>query len=152
MRGIPPIRKLYAVFADSIVEQPTALDYGCSIDQIFYNVDYADYLFSLPMGAGKTFLIAALIYLDLYFAQNEPDNPLFAHNFLVLVPSGLKSSILPSLRTIERFDPTWVLPEPAASKQLAARKDWRKINCLPYPTRKRTVTPGRACQAHQSCV
>ena len=68
------------------------------------------------MGAGKTFLIASFIYLDLYFALREPENKLFAHNFLVLVPSGLKSSIVPSLRDIERFDPSWVLPEPAGSE------------------------------------
>jgi hypothetical protein len=67
------------------------------------------------MGAGKTFLMAAFIYLDLYFAQNEPGNKTFARNFIVLVPSGLKSSIIPSLRTMENFDPAWVLPEPAAS-------------------------------------
>ena len=71
---------------------------------------------SLPMGAGKTFLMAAIIYLDLYFAQNEPDNTAFAHNFLVLIPSGLKSSIAPSLRTIENFDPEWVIPNPAAAQ------------------------------------
>lgn len=99
----------------AILTHADALDYQAIIKSIFYNIDYADYLFSLPMGAGKTFLIAALIYLDLYFAETEPDNPLFAHNFLVLVPSGLKSSIVPSLKTIERFDPTWVLPDPAAS-------------------------------------
>ncbi len=99
----------------AILEDSAGIDYPSVIRQIFYNIDYADYLFSLPMGAGKTFLIAALIYLDLYFARNEPDNPLFAHNFLVLAPSGLKSSIVPSLKTIERFDPSWVLPEPAAS-------------------------------------
>lgn len=90
------------------------LDYDNIINNIFYNVNYADYLMSLPMGAGKTYLMAAFIYLDLYFAQNEPENKIFAHNFLVLVPSGLKSSIVPSLRTIENFDPSWVLPEPAA--------------------------------------
>ena len=85
------------------------------ITAVFYGVEYPDYLFSLPMGAGKTFLMAAIIYLDLYFAQNEPDNNAFAHNFILLVPSGLKSSIIPSLKTIENFDPAWVLPEPAAS-------------------------------------
>lgn len=42
------------------------------IKQIFYSVDYSDYLLSLPMGAGKTFLMASFIYLDLYFALNEP--------------------------------------------------------------------------------
>ena len=68
------------------------------------------------MGAGKTFLMAAFILLDLYFARIDPANPAFAHNFIVLVPSGLKSSILPSLKTIEHFDPTWILPEPAAGE------------------------------------
>jgi type III restriction enzyme len=98
-----------------IKTSPETTDYDGIIKDIFYNVSYADYLMSLPMGAGKTYLMAAFIYLDLYFAQNEPENKAFAHNFLVLVPSGLKSSIVPSLRTIENFDPSWILPEPAAS-------------------------------------
>ncbi len=105
---IPEIKK-------AIEENADELDYQKIIKDIFYGIDYTDYLFSLPMGAGKTFLMAAFIYLDLYFAQNEPDNPHFAHNFLILIPSGLKSSIIPSLKSIERFDPSWVLPEPAAS-------------------------------------
>ena len=103
-----------------ITEEPALLDYPSIIKSIFYGVAYADYLLSLPMGAGKTYLMAAFIYLDLYFARAEPENKVFAHNFLLLVPSGLKSSIVPSLRTIEHFDPSWVLAEPAAStlKQL----------------------------------
>ena len=98
-----------------IIENPESIDYEKIIKDIFYNVSYADYLMSLPMGAGKTFLMASIIYIDLYFAQNEPENKNFAHNFLVLIPSGLKSSIVPSLKTIEKFDPSWVLPEPSAS-------------------------------------
>jgi hypothetical protein len=100
----------------AILEKPESINYQDVFHKIFYNINYPDYLFSLPMGAGKTFLIAAFIYLDLYFAQQEPNNKLFAHNFLVLVPSGLKSSIAPSLKDIEYFDPSWVLPEPAASQ------------------------------------
>lgn len=99
-----------------ILKQHQALDYDNLIKKLFYNVNYPDYLMSLPMGAGKTYLMAAFMYLDLYFADNEPDNPHFAHNFLVLIPSGLKSSIIPSLKTIANFDPSWVLPEPAAGK------------------------------------
>ena len=98
-----------------ITERLGDIDYRNIFKQIFYGVDYPDYLFSLPMGAGKTFLMAAFIYLDLYFAQNEPDNPCFAHNFMILAPSGLKSSIVPSLKHIAEFDPSWVIPEPAAS-------------------------------------
>lgn len=107
---------LIPALANAIEETSAALDYDKIIRAIFYNVSYADYLMSLPMGAGKTFLMAAFVYLDLYFADKEPDNKAFAHNFLVLIPSGLKSSIVPSLRTIQNFDPSWVLPEPTASK------------------------------------
>lgn len=143
---IPELEKL-------IKANPASLDYNTIIKSIFYNVNYADYLMSLPMGAGKTFLMAAFIYLDLYFADNEPDNKAFAHNFLVLIPSGLKSSIVPSLKTIENFDPSWVLPEPSASnlkkllkfevldEQKTAKKsnkarnpNAQKVNaCLPNP-------------------
>lgn len=106
---LPELEKL-------IIDNPTELDYDSIIKSIFYDVSYSDYLMSLPMGAGKTFLMAAFIYLDLYFANNEPENKVFAHNFLVLIPSGLKSSIVPSLKTIENFDPSWVIPEPSATE------------------------------------
>ena len=33
--------------------------------KILYGINYTDYLFSLSMGAGKTFLMACFIYLDL---------------------------------------------------------------------------------------
>lgn len=102
--------------ATSILGKPKKIDFDAVIDKIFYGVSYSDYVFSLPMGAGKTYLMAAFIYLDLYFAQQEPDNKAFAHNFMVLVPSGLKTSVIPSLRTIQDFDPSWIIPEPAASK------------------------------------
>lgn len=101
---------------EAIKQHPAELDYIKIIKDFFYDVTYADYLFSLPMGAGKTFLMAAFIYLNLYFASNEPDNKIFAHNFIVLAPSGLKTSIIPSLKQIRKFNPSWVIPEPAASK------------------------------------
>ena len=87
------------------------IDYEQVLKDIFYGVTYSDHLFSLPMGAGKTYLMAAFIYIDLYFAQNEPMNPIWAHNFLILAPSGLKSSIIPSLRSIQNFDVSWLFPE-----------------------------------------
>ena len=100
----------------AIRQYPERIDYNDVFRRLFNNITYTDYLFSLPMGAGKTYLMAAFIYLDLYFAQNEPDNPAFAHNFMIFAPSGLKSSVVPSLRTIQRFDPSWVIPEPAATE------------------------------------
>lgn len=91
------------------------IEYAQFFRKAFYGVSYADYLFSLTMGAGKTYLMAAFICLDLYFAGNEPSNPAFARNFIILAPSGLKSSVVPSRKTIQRFDPSWGIPEPAAS-------------------------------------
>ena len=99
-----------------IKQHPGEIDYETTFQKIFYGVTYTDYLFSLPMGAGKTYLMAAFIYLDLYFAQNEPNNPAFAHNFMVMAPSGLKSSIVPSLKNIKDFDPSWIIPEPSATE------------------------------------
>ena len=124
-----------------ITEHPDLIDYKSAFQKIFYNVSYTDYLFSLPMGAGKTYLMAAFIYLDLYFAQNEPENPSFAHNFLILAPSGLKSSIVPSLKNINEFDPSWVIPEPSASslkklikfEVLDEQKSARKSNLIRNP-------------------
>lgn len=101
--------------ADLIASTPEVLNYEEIIKSLFYGVEYTDYLFSLPMGAGKTWLMAAYIYLNLYFALNEPENKLFAHNFIVLAPAGLKSSIIPSLIDIQEFDPSFILPEPTAS-------------------------------------
>ncbi|WP_423908090.1 hypothetical protein [Candidatus Spongiihabitans sp.] len=129
LKGLPAAKALYAFsirkdadgkeslpeIAKQVLENPRDLDYEKIIQDIFYGVNYPDYLMSLPMGAGKTFLMAALIYLDLYFANQDSNDRNFAHNFLVLIPSGLKSSIAPSLRTIENFDPSWVVPEPTAS-------------------------------------
>lgn len=99
----------------TIKNAPESIDYNKVWNDTFYGVSYTDYLFSLPMGAGKTYLMAAFIYLDLYFAMNEPHNPAFAHNFIVFAPSGLKSSVVPSLKTIQNFNPAWIIPEPAAA-------------------------------------
>jgi len=99
-----------------IRKSPESIDYNKFFRNAFYGLTYTDYLFSLPMGAGKTYLMAAFIYLDLYFAKNEPQNPAFAHNFIIFAPSGLKSSVVPSLKTIQNFDPSWVIPEPAATE------------------------------------
>ena len=107
---------LAAKLAKQIRTDIDGINYKQFFYKAFYEVSYTDYLFSLPMGAGKTYLMAAFIYLDMYFASNKPDNPAFAHNFIVFAPSGLKSSVVPSLRTIQKFDPAWVIPEPAASR------------------------------------
>ena len=107
--------KVSVKLAEEIRKHPKDIDYTAVFRKIFYGVTYSDYLFSLPMGAGKTFLMAAFIYIDLYFAFQNPDDIRFARNFIILAPSGLKTSVIPSLRTIQEFNPAWVLPEPTAS-------------------------------------
>lgn len=124
-----------------IEENPDTIDYVAVFKKIFYDVAFPDYIFSLPMGAGKTYLMAAFIYLDLYFSKNEEDNPSFAHNFMILAPSGLKSSIIPSIKNIQDFEPTWILPEPSASQIkneiqfeiLDAQKTAQKSNLVKNP-------------------
>lgn len=105
----------YKELKEEIEKNYLTLDFNKIFKDFFHNTSYANYIYSLPMGAGKTFLMSAFIYIDLYFAMNEPYNKAFAHNFIVLAPSGLKSSILPSLKKIKDFDVTWIFPEPIAS-------------------------------------
>ena len=105
----------YKELQEEIEKNYLTLDFKSIFKNFFHNTDYANYIYSLPMGAGKTFLMSAFIYLDLYFAMNEPYNKAFAHNFIILAPSGLKSSIVPSLKKIKDFNVTWIFPEPIAS-------------------------------------
>ena len=58
-------------------------EYEKLLDNLFEDFDYPNYLFSLPMGAGKTFLMAALIYLDLYMNEKTGDNT-YASNFIII--------------------------------------------------------------------
>ena len=47
------------------------IDFEKFFKDFFHNITYANYIYSLPMGAGKTYLMAAFIYFNLYFAMNE---------------------------------------------------------------------------------
>jgi hypothetical protein len=84
------------------------------IDQLFDGLGDLNYqIYSLPMGAGKTYLMASLIYLELYLSKQQNDG---AKNFLITIPNAKKTSILNSLKSIRKFDPTWILPENEAKK------------------------------------
>ncbi len=86
------------------------------LDELLHNYNYSNYLFSLPMGAGKTYLMACFIYLDLHFAKLYKKDKRFAHNFIVLAPQASKTAILPSLQTIKNFNPEWILPHKEADR------------------------------------
>ena len=89
-------------------------DWQSDLANMLHDFDYPNYLFSLPMGAGKTYLMAAFIAIDLHFSRLLPDDPRFAKNFIVFAPHAAKTAILPSLKTICAFDPHWVLPPSGA--------------------------------------
>lgn len=101
-----------------LVNDPTGstIDWNNLLDELLHNFDYSNYLYSLPMGAGKTFLMACFIYLDMYFATLFKNDRRFAHNFVVFAPQASKTAILPSLRTIKDFNPEWILPKEEADK------------------------------------
>jgi superfamily II DNA or RNA helicase len=86
------------------------------LNELLHDFDYPNFLFSLPMGAGKTYLMAAFIYLDLYFARLNKTDKRFAHNFVVFAPHAAKTAILPSLQTIRDFKPEWILPANEAAQ------------------------------------
>ena len=98
---------------DFLLNDPNGnyLNWENVLEDLLHNFNYPNYLFSLPMGAGKTFLMAAFIYIDLYFALINKEDNRFAHNFVVFAPSASKTAILPSLQTIKNFDPSWIIPK-----------------------------------------
>lgn len=85
-------------------------EYEELIDNMFEDFDYPNYLFSLPMGAGKTFLMSAFIYIELYLLKKTNNNDKYSSNFIVIAPSARKTAILPALRTMKLFDPSWIIP------------------------------------------
>ncbi len=92
------------------------ISWNKALDELLHNYTYPNYLFSLPMGAGKTYLMACFIYLDFYFANLYKTDKRFAHNFIVLAPQASKTAILPSLQTIKNFNPEWIFPKKEADK------------------------------------
>ncbi|MGR3912948.1 MAG: DEAD/DEAH box helicase family protein, partial [Gammaproteobacteria bacterium] len=104
--------------------------------KLLHDFAYPNTLYSLPMGAGKTYLMAAFIAIDLHFSRLLPSDERFAHNFVVFAPHAAKTAILPSLKTIRAFDPNWVLP-PAGAEEV--RREMRvEILDTPKSVKKST--------------
>ncbi len=100
------------IFQKELLNDPKGLSHNWNqvLDELLHDFDYPNYLFSLPMGAGKTYLMASFIYLDFYFAKMNPTDKRFAHNFVVFAPHAAKTAILPSLQTIKDFKAEWIFP------------------------------------------
>jgi hypothetical protein len=69
--------------------------------------DYANYIFALTMGTGKTILMATCIFYEFIMARAEPDDARYCHNALVIAPD---TTVLQSLREITTFDRCLVVP------------------------------------------
>ena len=68
---------------------------------------YPNYIFALPMGTGKTILMATCIFYEFLLANKFPKDPKYCHNALVFAPDR---TVLQSLKEIETFDMERVVP------------------------------------------
>ena len=68
---------------------------------------YPNYIFALPMGTGKTILMATCIFYEFLLANKFPKDPDYCHNALVFAPD---KTVLQSLKEIQTFDMGLVVP------------------------------------------
>ncbi len=68
---------------------------------------YPNYIFALPMGTGKTILMAGCIFYEFLLANKFPKDPKYCHNALVFAPDR---TVLQSLKEIQTFDMGLVVP------------------------------------------
>ena len=68
---------------------------------------YPNYIFALPMGTGKTILMATCIFYEFLLANKFPKDPKYCHNALVFAPDR---TVLQSLKEIQTFDMSRVVP------------------------------------------
>ena len=69
--------------------------------------NYPNYIFALPMGTGKTILMATCIFYEFLLANKFPKDEKYCHNALVLAPD---KTVLQSLKEIQTFDMRKVVP------------------------------------------
>lgn len=69
--------------------------------------NYPNYIFALPMGTGKTILMATCIFYEFLLANKFPKDQTYCHNALVFAPD---KTVLQSLKEIQTFDIKKVVP------------------------------------------
>ena len=72
-----------------------------------FDRNYPNYIFALPMGTGKTILMATCIFYEFLLANKFPKDPKYCHNALVFAPD---KTVLQSLKEIQTFDMGRVVP------------------------------------------
>ncbi|SRR5258708_6230595 len=78
------------------------------IHKQYNGIDYANSVYALTMGAGKTILMGTMMLYDFVLSFYHPDDKRFAKNALVFAPD---TTIIESLKEIKSFDYTKVLPK-----------------------------------------
>ena len=68
---------------------------------------YANYIFALTMGTGKTILMATCIFYEFILANKFPKDEKYCHNALVFAPD---KTVLQSLREMQTFEMAKVVP------------------------------------------
>ena len=72
------------------------------------STSYANYIFALTMGLGKTILMATCIFYEFLLAYKYPKDDRYCHNVLVFAPD---KTVLEALREIITFDKSKVVPK-----------------------------------------
>jgi len=92
----------------SLFEEADAAAFKEAFDRMASSCNlYANYIFALTMGVGKTHLMATCIYYEFLLARKYPHDARFCHNALVFAP---ETTVLHSLKSIQTFDKTLVVP------------------------------------------
>lgn len=78
------------------------------LDEKFGTSDYANQVYALTMGSGKTILMAVMMLYDFVLSYYHKDDGRFAKNALVFAPD---TTIIESLKEIKAFDYSRVLPK-----------------------------------------
>ncbi len=77
------------------------------LDEKFGTSDYANQVYALTMGSGKTILMAVMMLYDFVLSFYHKEDERFAKNALVFAPD---TTIIESLKEIKTFDYSRVLP------------------------------------------
>tara|TARA_B100000745_G_scaffold58094_2_gene34448 strand:+ start:7548 stop:10121 length:2574 start_codon:yes stop_codon:yes gene_type:complete len=85
----------------------------------FGDFGYANYLFALTMGAGKTVLMGTLLMYEFIISKYHEDDERFAKNLLVLGPPD--TTIVEVLKEIKTFDYSTVIPKEYEDIMLAIK-------------------------------
>lgn len=91
-----------------LFDKLTGEQYKVVFGQMRKNVRaYANYIFALTMGTGKTILMATCIFYEFILANKFPKEKRYCHNALIFAPD---KTVLQALKEIQEFDLKRVAP------------------------------------------